>query len=413
VPPDPTWIEFRRRPPGHRFLRDEALYALTEELISAVADGIPGFFSAADEAFERDLARTCGAGFLLGRQISDGVARAETASTPAGYPAMLPIPATARRLAELTSDGDPADALDRLVVLGHFLDRPRSLNHERLCPPLRGDWESETVDSELLRLVGEISTANLAADEASKIRKQAENETEVTRRKQEAYSMWLILNPVFQAAVRDLRQQWNDAVREQRGFPTHPCINAFRDNGADKRFNRRCRDQFIHVYRVWGIERFLTWELPLPLNPSLNGWDAARLLARGELSPPGGPPSTRGDPPWPFTAEDGVSLFLPWHLIRGRQFDLTAVMDRVRLERAPQHLASWLANDSEGDIALQQKFWLYRCHVLVLGRRYSVQCKRNVGRLNEIVGEVIGRTDEVVRKLRQSLVRDLKKLTAD
>ena len=72
-------MTFCGRHPGHPFLAADPLYALTEDVVTAVADRIPKFFSAPDEAFERDLARTSGAGFFYGQIIGDDVTRIATA----------------------------------------------------------------------------------------------------------------------------------------------------------------------------------------------------------------------------------------------------------------------------------------------------------------------------------------------
>ncbi|QEL16719.1 IS66 family insertion sequence element accessory protein TnpB [Limnoglobus roseus] len=46
----------RMRYAGHRSLTEDPLYALDIELVDAIAGNVPGFFSAEDEQFERDLA---------------------------------------------------------------------------------------------------------------------------------------------------------------------------------------------------------------------------------------------------------------------------------------------------------------------------------------------------------------------
>src|SRR4051794_28351813 len=66
-----TWAAFSSRHPGHPFLAEDPLYALTEEVINAISTSstLPGFFSPDEEDFERDLYLTTGHGFFHRRPI--------------------------------------------------------------------------------------------------------------------------------------------------------------------------------------------------------------------------------------------------------------------------------------------------------------------------------------------------------
>src|SRR5262245_23656624 len=65
------WDAFARRHPGHPFLEFDSLYAMSEPLIEAIRAEVPTFFSAEQEAFERDLVRTTRFGFFHGRALGE------------------------------------------------------------------------------------------------------------------------------------------------------------------------------------------------------------------------------------------------------------------------------------------------------------------------------------------------------
>ena len=109
----------------------------------------------------------------------------------------------------------------------------------------------------------------------------------------------------------------------------------------------------------------------------------------------------------------GVRLLLPWYLLRGAQFDLQRVVQRIRFESAPKHLRAWMfkesahPGDQTGEISYQRLYWLYRCYELVLFRRYGTSCANNIEKLDRAVGTVMGLDQDWVKRLRQRLAREL------
>src|SRR5262245_31370727 len=105
---------------------------------------------------------------------------------------------------------------------------------------------------------------------------------------------------------------------------------------------------FNIFYRRWGLDRLLTWELPLPLN-----------IVRCEVS------HLAGQAP-PF---DGAALLIPWPMLRGDQVDFQASLAELRRTRGPEHLRDWLTSEQEGEsangqITYQRLFFLYRTYSL-------------------------------------------------
>jgi hypothetical protein len=61
-----------------------------------------------------------------------------------------------------------------------------------------------------------------------------------------------------------------------------------------------------------------------------------------------------------------------------------------------------------GRITYQRLFLLYRVYALVLWRRYAASCQGQLEALDRALASVMGRQEELVRKLRQRLGRALR-----
>jgi hypothetical protein len=110
-----------------------------------------------------------------------------------------------------------------------------------------------------------------------------------------------------------------------------------------------------------------------------------------------------------------VTLFLPWYLLRGGQLDLHQLARRLKFESAPEHLRGWVAkeaprgDDPKGDQTYQRLYWMYRCHELVLSRRYRPALERHVEAVDRALGEVMGRGEDLAKKLRLRLGKELQR----
>lgn len=395
VPASATWHAFAARHPGHRFLTEDPIYALTEEVITALGEEVPGFLTAADEAFERDLSRTAGGGFFHGVPIG-GLLGRDGGSPVAAPNSRVPAEeAPAGSKAELISGGG-AVSVGQFINAHNRLDRRSPRPAPTVAPPLRPDRDPGTVAGDLVRRVRELSgdlrrQAGQPEIEVEWLDRQEVAESVATGDKQEAYAYWLVTRPTYRSEVDALRGEWESQIRAMREFPSVV------DSEANKPFAADCRRDFGRFYRRWGLERLLTWDIPLPLDPS---------VVRPE------------DRPWPYDQGTGVVVFLPWYLLKGTQFDVSNFVRRLRIGQAPAHLAEWLTQSAgergrlSGEIALREKFWLYRTHILVLVRRYAAKCARNLERIEIAMAKSLGRREDLVRKLRQSLTRDLRRAGA-
>jgi len=391
---DAVWTAFAQRHRGHPFLNEDPLYALTEPVIDALVEEVPSFFESELEWFERDLARTACHGFFLRRVIG-------------GADSLPPEPI------ELLSDHRPRRGTQsgfetRLrkragLTLETFMEetyQPIEPSFGRLAPFLRFEWQNDEKSDGILRgmseLLAEMRQSSGAIDpvDVQTIRKQWDQELQLTHSRPEAYAGWLVTNRDFVGEVSAMRSKWGRAIERRGSFPTGPHDAVASDAVIRQSPRLRFADAWSDFYRRWGLEQMLTWELALPMIPSIGSvfpMDFRHLTGAG------------------------LTLFIPWYLSRGGELDLREVARRLKLEMAPLHLQEWIhkdskgADDQSGDLTYQRVYWVYRSHQLVLSRRYSAACKRHVEQVDRALGTLMGRGEDLVKKLRLRLRRELQR----
>jgi len=337
-PPFVEWEEFAHRQAGHPFLQHDPLYALSEPIIDAIKPAVPTFFTEDQERFERDLAQTASFGFFH--------------RNPMG----------------LTARDRQADPRTGLSLREQHERSTRAIN-EMIAEELGRDGLTD----------GEI-------DEY--LRRHAEKR-EVIETRQDAYVGWLISNQGFRDEVRELRASWELVVQERGRFPRYPRWPNLDGPGGTDAFHENC----YRFYCRWGLDRMLTWDWPVPMEPDLVG----RPLRAAEHR----------------LAVAGVILFVPWYLLRGEKLDLQGIAQLARTNCGATHLRDWLHNQSSrrgdelGDIRYERLQWIYRYHELVLVRRYGTACRGHVQRLDRALASVIDRDADTVKQLRQELKRVL------
>ncbi|HLJ92174.1 MAG TPA: hypothetical protein VKU02_03180 [Gemmataceae bacterium] len=334
---DPVWEVFARRHASNRFLELDALYALSEPIIDAIQASVPRFFSAEQEWFERDLARTASFGFFHQR--------------PLGRAATLPPEQTAQP----------------------------SLAERQRC-----------LSEQIHELLGaEMHQAGATAYEIGEFFAGSAERNRRVEDRQNAYAGWLVTNPQFRREVGTLRQRWEGMVRAIRSFPTLPMW-FIPDATADRDLPAEFREEFEAFYCRWGLETMRTWDWPVPMEPDFVGG-----LREGIK----------------HLSQAGLTLFMPWYVLRGERIDLQDIARLCRIGSVPDHLCDWVnkrgqgGGDDRGEVRYKNLLWLYRFHELVLLRRFPRSCKGHLERLDYALARVLERDQDSVKKLRLQLRR--------
>ncbi|MGE3806783.1 MAG: hypothetical protein AB7K24_19110 [Gemmataceae bacterium] len=370
--PDNTWRAFTARHSGHPFLTLDPLYALVENVIDAIKAEIPNFFTPEQEEFERTLARTRSHGFFLRRVIGGE----------------LPAAASTQELEDrpIQTIGEILDELERIPKSPQ---EAAQVMVRRLAPVLSSDWLPDRRRDDVLARIADLiavlrEASGFKAGDVSKAMSDERREQIQLRQRQEAYAGWLVMEPLFLRELESLRRGQQQAVARFGAFPR-------RDTPSGSGRRTGCTAKCLAFYRRWGLEQLLTWDLPVPLRTRFE-------LASEESA----------------SSQEAALLRIPWYLLRGG-LDLRPMVRRLRHTSAPVHLRNWIIkeptrdDDMSGDLAYQRLFWLYRCHELVLLRRYPAACARNVERLDRALAAVMGRSEDLVKKLRQRLTRARRK----
>jgi hypothetical protein len=366
--PDPIWSAFQERYGGNTFLSQDPVYSMTEEVITAIGKEIPDFFTADQQQFEEDLARSTGGGFFLRRPIG-------VPTTPLARPDLT--------IEEFLLLGAPGRDDHRQVV-------------KPLTPALNPAWFKDKHVTKAIHAIGEmIVTLRQASGWAEKdirsVQKLERAEEQVRVRRGEAYMAWLILNRPFRDELQALRNTWEATVARRGNFPWIPTQEEIpTPNKRPKRLSA-CSQALVDFCRHWGLARLLTWELPAPRGACFLGGESKE---------------------WPVSSAEGITFSVPWYLLRGGQFDLQAIAQRIRLESTPAHLREWVCkpadrDDATGETTYQHLYGLYRCYELVLFRRYRNNCARNFEKLDRALSGVMCRETDLVKRLRQRLMREL------
>jgi hypothetical protein len=339
--PSPEWEKFARRHAGSPFLELDPLYTLTEEIINEISEHIPSFFTTKQLRFERDLIRTASFGFYQRRALG--------------------LPPGTRRSGKLT--------------------RPSwEKRHARTARAI----------NEMLRV--EMRRDGLTEAEISEHFQKSRDQRKVIDTRKEAYAGWLIVNRPFRAEIKALRRKWATVMQRVGRFPVYPRW-LLSDEEYDQDLPQKFRDDFLAFYRRWGLDRMLTWDWPVPMEPDLVGGIIKDL---------------------DLLTDTGLVLFVPWYALRGEKVNLQEVVQLARMSAVPAHLRDWFRKrsgrkgDELGDIRYERLRWLYRYHELALVPRYSAACRRQMQKLDAALACLLGRKEDVVKKLRLQLKRALR-----
>jgi hypothetical protein len=220
-----------------------------------------------------------------------------------------------------------------------------------------------------------------------------------TAERQIAYAGWLTSQKAFQIDRIGFLRKWSKTIKKRGQFPEVPrSILGERPPRVPKR-EQNYYASFMMFYQKWGIRSFASWELPIPLAPELDGPSLDHI------------PSISGA---------GLSIFIPWYLLRDKHIRLDDVTDLKRISVPPKHLTEWLdkrpKNWGYDRYALMLRLYVYRECCLI--RRYQRQTRGNMSALDRALGAFLCNrpgsavVEETVRKVRQELQRRLGPLSS-
>jgi hypothetical protein len=232
----------------------------------------------------------------------------------------------------------------------------------------------------------------------------------------EAYTGWLVMNKQFRAERDELRDRLENHVRHWRRFPRTP--RSYLGERASARPSPRHRDkprratvfvrmvarptdeeiaknEFHMFYRRWCLDSFITWDLPLPMLPSLFDTFSYNTF------------TTQGS---------GVHIFIPWSHLRNQTLTLKTLADAHKLSLPPTHLTDWLklGTSKHGPRRFRYIAILYRYWYLALVNRFPQKNKSHVQALDRAFASYMGEytnstvSPETVKPLRLALANSLK-----
>jgi hypothetical protein len=132
-----------------------------------------------------------------------------------------------------------------------------------------------------------------------------------------AYAGWLSTDSLFRRSVVEMRKRWGGRINEERRFPAVPLSFFGERPEPDPTDDREFITSWIPFLRRWGLEAMATWDLPVPLRehyltPHL--YDGRAIEGAG------------------------LTLFVPWHMLRDRTTTLHAVHEAAEHQRESQPL---------------------------------------------------------------------------
>jgi hypothetical protein len=262
------------------------------------------------------------------------------------------------------------------------------------------DARQKSIDTELRTLIeSEIVRSGSTTDE---VEQYFSNEVVDRQRSvvtQKSYLGWLLTDPLFRSERDAFCATWRTNIQDDGKFPSiqsQPMGVGGREN-----VHRRLREyhsETMQFFRRWGLKTFLTWELPIPLPAGLmnNQWFDPQDVS-----------------------DAGVTVFLPWYVVRDRDLSLADIASHRRLLAAPNHLAEWLDRETTnwGTERFATMFELYVYLELALRSRYGDRLNRQTGKLDLAFASYridstdsleVDRESETIRKIRQKMNKRIK-----
>jgi hypothetical protein len=302
----------------------------------------------------------------------------------------------------------------------HFLTREDLRHERRLVQPSAKDRavgkRLRRLDVQIEKMVVDKTGLGINASTFARYSAESRKIEESVDYFLEAYTGWLVTNKQFRAERDELRDRLKNHVRHWRRFPrTRRSYLGEPASASPRRRHRHkprratvlnritagrtdeeiAKTEFHIFYRRWCLDSFITWDLPLPMLPSL--FDAFSYDA---FTTPG----------------SGVHIFIPWHLLRNQTLTLKTLADVRKLSLPPTHLTNWLKLGASEYAPKRLRYIaiLYRYWHLALVKRFPKKMKGHVQALDRAFASYMGEytnstvDPETIKKLRLALAKSLK-----
>ena len=246
-------------------------------MIGALQKSQQKFFSADEERFERNLAKLGGGGFFLKRPIS--------------YP-LLP---------EAQLNETEASRLQKLQ-------------------------ESQQRSARQIgqKLVDQMRQRGWSDQEIRRYSKKEQAIKTLIEKRQWGYIGGLVTDAGFRQDRDALRERWGKRIAQRGSFPQIPMSWSGERPPEIEKSERKLHAEFQAFYGAWGLDRLVTWELPMPMRTELNQ------------------PSLYFSPD---VGEAGFMVFVPWYLFRDNDLKLRELAQHKLAFHAPHHLNEWLSGE--------------------------------------------------------------------
>ena len=216
---------------------------------------------------------------------------------------------------------------------------------------------------------------------------------ERVRERQLGYAGWLATEPAFRNEVAEFRDKWGARVRAHKRLPVLPISLVGEKPRKIRETSRSYFAAYMLFYRRWGLEALATWDLPIPMRPELAQPSLHYL---------------------PDLSDAGVMVFLPWYLIRDKEFTIAEIASHKAILDLPWQLEAWTNREQQNwgyeRYAAMLKLYIYL--ELGLKQRYGTRLMRKTEALDRafadyLYGNKITSADSV-KKTRQQMNRRLK-----
>ena len=246
-----------------------------------------------------------------------------------------------------------------------ILDADDRLREE--CQSSDLDRRQQDVDQQINELLeGEFQRAGEDRVEILKHAKNKDQTAELTLRIRQGFVGWLVTCPQFRRETAALEKRWSDNIRPLGQLP----ILSNLENGSaiqalwgvekppTKSPRRSPRSAIARTVAAqtdiflqrWGLEQLCTWDLPVPAAPALTTFNQ---LGAASLS-------------------TGMSLFVPWYLLRHRSLTIYDLADLNCFGTPLGHFDDWFEGSGKkwGADRYAKMLELYVYRNLALMRRY-------------------------------------------